>query len=224
MEVLFIFGLVAIIAVGAYQMYAKKKKNEENQLYATDRGWTYHKKHPTFARQAVQAVKGGRDSNTFQMVFEGRDNNVPFYAGTAVWTETTGSGDDRKTSTYYRKLIMRPLGLNVQGARIEKETVFNNMFNRDIKTEWEEFNKAWKISSNDHRFVHALLAPAMQEWLMRNTDLNFFVSSGWLYVYAVGRLEKESVDHYIRVSNEFREKVPEFLWQDYGTGGGNRRQ
>ena len=215
--VVIVFGLILFVAE-----HFTRKKHEKNLAYAQSRGWRYHKQHPTLARVAVQMVGGGRRSNSFRMVFEGQSAGRPFLAGTARWTESSGSGKNRSSETHYRRVVLRPIELNVRDVRLVKEGFFNNLFNRDIKTEWEVFNEQWKVTAPDERFVHALLSPTMQEWLMRHSDLNLCLDSGWLAFYTNGQLAAEEVDSIVARSDGFLAQIPRFLWQDYGYPGGRR--
>lgn len=216
MEVTLVIILIAVIGVAVFSHYLQKKKHEENQRLAATRGYRYHQSYPSLAKQVVAAVDGGHESRRFTMVFEGEKEGLHFLAGTAQWTVTTGSGKNRNRRTYYRKVVMIPCELKVHEVRIQKENFFNNIFNRDLKTEWEQFNEAWKLTGSDPRFVHALLDQQMQQWFMRHQAKNFMLGEGWLYIYTEGRLEYEELDHYLEIGREFRERVPAFVWHDYG--------
>lgn len=214
--ILIIALIVGGIAIGAYMT---KKRHERLAGFASQRGWKYHKKLNSMRRQVVVDVGGGRSGNAFHGVFEGELQGRPFYAGTAEWDETTGSGDDQTTKTYRRAIITRPISLNSPSMRLEKESFLTKIFNRDIKTEWEEFNKAWLIKGDDPRFVSAVLSPTMQQWLMHHQDYCYVLRPGWVSVYSPrdARLQYEDIDTLIAASTGFTEQILPFIWQDYGT-------
>lgn len=212
--------LVLALAVMGIGFYLSKKRHERFAEAARQRGWTYHKKLSSMRRQVVEDVRGGRAGNEFVSVFEGSFDGQPFFAGTAQWTENRGSGDNRRTETFHRKVLTRPIALQAPRMRLEKEGLLKNIFNRDLKTEWEVFNKTWIINGDDPRFVSAVLSPTMQQWLMDHTEYQFALRSGWITVFAGEdrRLEVEEVDGFLAASAGFCNQIAPFIWQDYGTG------
>lgn len=214
-------GLITVVLVGiGISLYVNKVRHERFGEAARQRGWTYHKKLNSMRRQVVEDVRGGRSGNAFVSVFEGSVDGQQFFAGTAQWTETSGSGDNRRTETFKRKVLTRPIPLRAPRMRLEKEGFLKNIFNRDIKTEWEVFNKTWIITGDDPRFVSAVLSPTMQQWLMDHTDYHFALRSGWITVFTGENrmLQVDDVDGFLAASTGFCDEIASFIWQDYGTG------
>lgn len=211
--------IVVLAGVFGITMYVSKKRHERAAEAAKSRGWTYHKRFDSLRREVVKDVRGGRSGNAFVGVFEGEFEGGRFYAGTAQWTETTGSGDNQQTQTHHRPILTRAIPLDSPAMRLEKENFVTKIFNRDIKTEWEEFNKEWRVTGDDPRFVSSVLSPTMQQWLMRNPGYCFVLRPGWVSVYRPDsdRLDVEDVEGLLAVSAAFTGEILPFIWQDYGS-------
>lgn len=210
------FGLVLliIVAVAVTTGVFNRKRHERNRALAAERGWSYQAKMPGMARQVVSDVGGERSGRAFVGVFEGTTDRGVFYAGTAQWTEHRGSGENQSSETVRRKVVTMPIPLAAPRMRLEREGFLKNIFNRDLKTEWEEFNRAWIVTGEDPRFVSAVLTPTMQEWLMP-IRVSYLLKPGWITVYADGRLEAADVDVLLPALTGFCDRITPFLWQDY---------
>lgn len=124
---------------------------------------------------------------------------------------TTSNG--KTTTTHRRGVFYKPLPASFPMTRIAPEGLFQS---NDIRTEWDEFNKAFHVSGQSPEFVSALLQPRMQELLMEYyRDLTVLLVPGGMLIWSPNwRVEDYTALR--SIADEFANRVVGFLWKDYG--------
>ena len=84
--------------------------------------------------------------------------------------------------------------------------------NDDINTEWQAFNKAFEVESEDEQAAHALLTGPMQEFLMDHMrKMHMEIVGGGAFL-RLSRYKSEDSVVYARLMDEWFARVPEFLF------------
>jgi len=104
----------------------------------------------------------------------------------------------RVPATWPRLAIERETGL----TRLARDAGI-----ADVQTEWEEFNRAFRVWSADTRFATAVLDGRMMEWLMaRPPGDGFEIAGGWVLA-STTQVQPWEVESVIRTALAFRERI-----------------
>jgi hypothetical protein len=103
---------------------------------------------------------------------------------------------------------------------IERETAGSRLAQvaglADVETEWEEFNRAFRVRAADARFAIALLDGAMMEWLVgRPGSEGFEIAGGWLLASAA-QLYPWEIERVLESGLGFRERIPAVVRSLFG--------
>ena len=96
--------------------------------------------------------------------------------GDYTYTETSGSGKNRRSTTYRVSYLLAHLPyLNAPGLSIRREHVFDKIGSMlgfdDIDFESAEFSRKFHVSSTDKRFAYDIVTAAMMEYLLAEGEL-----------------------------------------------------
>jgi Protein of unknown function (DUF3137) len=214
LAVLFVF---LIIGVAIYGFVQAAKRREAMATYAAARGWRYEADQPLLAdrfdgppfglgsdRQAGNAVYGQHD---------GRD----FVSFDYQYETTSGSGDDRRTTTHSFSIVALSMGVSLPSLRVDPENflerVVGRVTNTDIDLELEDFNRAFTVSCPDRKFASDVLHPQMMEFLLQHRDVGWrFERDSMLMVSSTQRSVQE-IDATLALMDQISDKIPDFVWR-----------
>lgn len=95
-------------------------------------------------------------------------------AGDFRYKVTSGSGKDRRTTTYLFSYLIVHLPWPSPNLLVRREGFFDKVKGAfgfdDIDFESEEFSKRFWVQSNDKRFAYDVLHPRMMEFLLQKLD------------------------------------------------------
>jgi len=178
LPILMIIGFAVIAGVGIYFGHIQaKKRREAMALLANELGMSFnpardsdhddHYAHFEIFRRgdnrtAYNTLFGERTVNAIRLVVK---------AGDFRYTVTTGSGKDRKTTTYnFSYLIVHLPYPTMPDLLIRPEHVFDRIAgvfsNKDIDFESEEFSRRFMVASPDRKFAYDICHPCMIEFLL----------------------------------------------------------
>jgi hypothetical protein len=103
---------------------------------------------------------------------------------------------------------------------IERETPISRVARLagivDVETEWEEFNRAFRVRAADVRFAIALLDGAMMEWLVGRPDSEGFeIVGGWLLTSAA-QVYPWEIEQVLESALAFRDRIPAVVRSLFG--------
>ena len=176
--VAFIIGAMILIGVVAYFGHlAAKKRREAMQVLAHDLGWRflperdpYHDEE--YAHFEIFRKGHGRAAfNTLVGSVQIDERSFPAKAGDFRYRVTSGSGKNRRTSTYtFSYLIFHLPFVNTPDLLIRPEGIFDKLAGvfgfDDIDFESEEFSRRFHVKSSDRRFAYDVIHPRMMEYLL----------------------------------------------------------
>lgn len=88
----------------------------------------------------------------------------------------------------------------------------------DVQTEWEAFNRAFRVTSGDTRFATAVLDGRMMQWLTsRPPSESFEIAGGWLLA-ATAQVPPWEVEQVLEIALAFRERIPPVVRSLFGDG------
>ena len=214
---------VAILAVFPLAFVVRLKRRREMRRLANDLGFTLARWFGPFP--SLEPGRLFHDSAQTSHLMEGeyRGRRVIAYDAGPVGGKISARsrrhgwlGDRGKTSiclmrldSPYPNVDVRPrtlLGINDSDNRITTG---------EVRFESDEFNRAFRVSCRDRRFVYNLCHPRVMEWLLARRGLNLAVVGGWL---ALKDGEEWSPKEFVMMfdaAGEFLDMIPGFVRQEY---------
>ncbi|MDA8746329.1 hypothetical protein N9N28_17035, partial [Rubripirellula amarantea] len=186
-ELLFILIPLFLIGMGVMAYYshlqAKQRREELSQL-AQRRGWRFEHSHDAewdsrYSQFSWFNTGHSRYAYNFlhgQLRIEGR--NVPSVAGDYTYKVTSGTGKNRKTTTYYFSFLLVELPFRgLPQLAVRPEGFFDSVTSffgfDDIDFESEEFSRKFHVKSSDKRFAYDLLHARMMEFMLASPTASF---------------------------------------------------
>ena len=87
---------------------------------------------------------------------------------------------------------------------------------QDIELESDEFNRAYRVRSDDRRFASDLLNPRTMELLLRCGGPDVRIGAGYIVLVNHGPVDPTSVYGALTVLAAMLENLPDFVWSDRG--------
>jgi len=116
------------------------------------------------------------------------------------------------TSTYRFSCALAELDAMCPHLVIDHESFMSRLASHvgihDIEFESEEFNRAFKIGSEDRRFAFAFIDATMMTWLMDEGSVARYEVNGPLALCYVDRVGPAEYENLLEVLRRFRAHVP----------------
>jgi hypothetical protein len=211
---------VLVVAVLVFQHLAHKKKVAEFTAYANQRGWRYAERDNSLVDRFDGSPFGAGHGRRAQHVLRGRHRDRDVLAFEYMYKETTGSGDDRKTETYYFTVVALATPASRPRLEITREGLGRKLLGfvgiRDLQLESEEFNKTFHIRTEDDRFAYDVLHPRMMEWMLadhRTRTIPFRFERADLVTWRSGQIKLSTVDSLLEYVCDIMDRTPSFVWK-----------
>lgn len=168
--------MLAAIIVGSKQA---AKRRESLAGLAAELGLSFEHRHDHWHDEEYahfEVFRRGDDRsayNTLVGMLEIAGHSVTVKMGDFTYKVTTGSGKDRRTTTYHFSYLIAFLPFQgVPDLLIRPESVLDRIAgvfsNTDIDFESEEFSRRFHIASPDRRFAYDICHPRMMEYLLES--------------------------------------------------------
>ena len=196
--------VVVIMLGGAWLGLMRRMRR---QKWAESHGFRYIKEDVDLgkATRSVFRLAGRRHVARDVVVITSAAGTALYYEVT--WVERHGENKEEKKRTFLRYSLPGPL----PRMRIKPESMLG-FANDDISTEWQAFNKAFEVESEDEQVAHALLTGPMQEFLMDHMrKMHMEIVGGGAFL-RLSRYKSEDSVVYARLMDEWFARVPEFLF------------
>ena len=177
-EVVFVIGVIALVALAAYFSWlAAKKRREAMHALASELGWRFFPDRDSSHDDEYahfEIFRRGHSRTAFNTMvgdleIDGR--RFPAKAGDFRYKRTSGSGKNRRTTTYtFTYLILHLPFATTPDLVIRREGFFDKLAGAfgfdDIDFESEEFSRKFHVKSPDRRFAYDVVHPRMMELLL----------------------------------------------------------
>lgn len=213
--------VVAAIGVSWFLSHrAYKKKVAAFAALAYQRGWRYTEKDRSLVKRFDGQPFGSGHNRQVRHVLEGGYRGRDVLAFEYTYQETSGSGDDSRTETYYFTVVSLATPAARPRLEITREGRGRRLLGligvRDLQLESEEFNKTFHIRAENDRFAYDILHPRMMEWMLaderaRTTPFRFEQAD--LVTWQRGRIEVSTVDHLLDYVCDVMDRTPSFVWK-----------
>jgi hypothetical protein len=219
---IFIFVVIALVAAGAayYRYYARKKRRSELAYMAAQYGLKYSTEDPFNTLfepfQLLQKGDGRGVENMMWGKWQGLDVRVFDYW---YYEENTDSKGGR-SRTYYRfDCVISPVGAACSHLTIDHENLFTHLGDhlgfRDIDFESDEFNRKYRVKSNDPRFASDLVDARMIRWLLASADGYAFEVTGDRILTSHKQLRAMDMVPLIGTTKAFLDHIPRVVYSLY---------
>lgn len=211
---LFFALVVVVMVVGFVQA---KKRRDAFAAFAAQRGWRYVPSDHSLVDRFEGAPFGRGNRRRTSNVVHGMHEERPIVAFDYTYETTSGSGEDRKTTTHRYSVLAMSMGVVMPPLAVAPEGFFGRMIGRltntDIEMESEAFNRAFTVTCPDRRFAFDVLHPQMIEMLMQWPDLGWRFERDSMLVVRSGQQSIEEVDAKLRVMDAIVDRIPDFVWK-----------
>ena len=210
----FLALVIVLIVVGVIQ---NKKRREGLAAFAAARGWVYRESDPSLVTRFSGNPFGTGDSRRATNCLYGAHAERQMVAFDYHYTTTSGSGEDRRTTTHSYSVVAMSLGLAVPPLAVSPEGAvgrfFGRLTNRDIELESEDFNRAFTVTAHDRRFASDVLHPQMMQMLLQWPALGWRLEGDSILVVRSGAHQPSEVDATLAVMDAILDKIPEHVWR-----------
>ncbi|ROR72644.1 DUF3137 domain-containing protein [Bogoriella caseilytica] len=217
MEAGFFFIVIIAVVVGAivWSILAHQKRRKEAQAWAAARQWRFTERSSSMHQGLRAGVFNTGSSRRASLILEGTFHNVPAASWNYQYTVSSGSGKSRSSTTYHFHVLELGLPEALPSLELSPDNAFRRFFGRGIEFEDDEFNRAWRVASDDERIAYDVIHPRMMERLMRPDlrGLSFLIQGNRLLIWRRGRQNLAAIDGGLATLVEFYRHIPDYLWQ-----------
>ncbi|WP_193611498.1 DUF3137 domain-containing protein [Nocardioides lijunqiniae] len=208
-------ALIVVLVVVGYQQ--AKKRREGLAAFAAARGWVYRPADPSLVGRFTGSPFGTGSSRSATNCLYGAHGERPMVAFDYSYTTSSGSGDNRTTTTHRYSVVAMNLGLVVPPLAVSPEGAvgrfFGRLTNRDIELESEDFNRAFTVTAHDRRFASDVLHPQMMQMLLQWPALGWRLEGDSMLVVRSGHHAPHEVDATLAVMDAILDRIPEHVWR-----------
>jgi hypothetical protein len=165
-----IFGILGIAST-FFAYCAAKRRREAMAAQAGQLGFAYERSNPELVRQFAMLGDpftrgyGRRADNVLTGTWNGRPAVAFDYS-----YKTRSSGENASTHTHHLGIVCVHSGMNMPSLSVLPEGALTRTIGRlrgdDIQLESEDFNRAFRVTSDNARFATDVLHPRMMQFLL----------------------------------------------------------
>jgi hypothetical protein len=220
--ILFAAAAIALaISYYAYQRAAARKRAEAFARVAHSMGFQHAAEDPFPCTDlAFELLHKGDEQDSRNALWgstsDGRDVRLFDFE---YQVHNRDSNGRRTTSTYRFSCCVTDLGARWPHLVAVEEGLLRGLRDalgfRDHQLESDEFNRRWKVSCDDPRFVHAVIDPAVMGFLLDRGEGCRYELNGSLLLVATERLDPEEYPALLTHSDDLRAAIPKVAWELY---------
>lgn len=215
-----LFPLAFLVLAGVavwWTLEQARKRREAFAAYAASRGWTYVREDPALVHRFTGAPFGRGFGRRAQNVLLGQHDGRATIAFDYQYSQRTGSGKNRRTSTYDFSVVATHLGVALPELSVTPENVvsrfFGRVFDSDMQLDSEQFNRAFTVGAPDRKFAYDVLHPQMIEMLLTRPDLAWRTEGDSLVMISSGKHSPALVEDRLAAMDGIADRIPEFVWR-----------
>jgi hypothetical protein len=225
MELLLAFAVVAALGIGSFVMsrYLNHKRVAELTAWARANGWTYTEHADQMADRFVGIPFGRGFDRTVRHLLVTTMGGRPVTAFEYSYKDRIGSGNGARTVTFTFTVTATTLPVARPTLQVTPEqpeqpgtSLLGAVGLDDLRLESEEFDRVFRISSDDRGFAHDVLHPRTMEWMMadpRARELAFRFERSDVLAWEAGRLNPQRTAWAATYLLDLVDRVPQFVWK-----------
>jgi hypothetical protein len=208
-----VLGLLVVLAIAIGTQIVKRMRQQDLARVAARLGLQFST-DDTFNTNALPFELFGKgDGNGSENVMWGVLENDPVRA-VDFWYYVDSSDSEGHSSRSYHRFSCAIGLLPVDGPRLSigHETLFTRAAGHlgfhDVEFESEEFNRAFRVESDDKKYAFAVCDPKMMEWLLASGHPFCFEVVGPFVMAYTKKLPPPELPTLLRALLGFRRHVP----------------
>jgi len=218
-------AIALVVGVVAYLSWqAEQKRRAQLASFAAAKGWTFSPNDPHGLDNRWDCFPFGRGhSRQASNVLTGTtDAGMPMVAFDYRYKETDTDSEGKTTTTTYRYgvcVVRLPCAL--PALSVGNESFLTRIGSAigidDIEFESDDFNRAFRVKSDDAKFASDVLHPRMMELLLAQGRGIEWRLLGWdMLTWRKGRLAIPDLLQRTSLLGRIVQGIPTFVWKDRG--------
>ena len=212
-------GLVVVTAAGVLvaalvlTVLTRPRHGRAEKRWAAERGWLVLGGDEALAQRMLGMFGVGSGCRVSHLVAG------PFDGRPAMSFEYWEGGG---TTSVECHVVAVSLPVRLPALRLSPEAMTDRVVEavggQDIAFESDEFNRAWRVRSDDAEFAHDVLHPRVMERLMAGDaqGLSVWVVGTEILCWMPGATHLAAVDERLAVLTAVVDAIPRFVWLDHG--------
>jgi hypothetical protein len=235
-EALLPLAFVALVIVGGLLAYlswqADQKRRAQFASFAAAKGWDYspHDPHGLEGRWNCFPFDRGHSRKASNVFTGTADGGLPMVAFDYLYKETTTDSKGHSSTTTYRFAVcVVRLPCPLPDLFVGNENFLTRIGSaigiEDIEFESDDFNRAFRVKSDNPKFASDLLHPRMMELLLARGRGIEWRLMGWdMLTWRKGRLAIPDLLERSSLLCRIVQGIPSFVWKDRGYDPGAQTQ
>lgn len=212
--------LAIAVAVLVVRWQLHKRKVAAFTAFARSRGWRYAERDDRLVDRYRGTPFGQGFGKQALHVLSGSHRERELVAFEYVYKEHEGSGKNRRTVTYRHTVVALATPAPRPTLELSREGFGRKLLGlvgiRDLQLESEEFNKTFRIRTEDDKFAYDVLHPRTMEWMLgdqRCHDLPFRFERADLLTWRRGSIDLAATVWMLDYLCDVLDRVPSFVWK-----------
>lgn len=215
--------LLVLVALGAgawLLWHLEQQQRARYRAFARERGWTYTPRDDALVRRFRGEPFGRGTGRRATSVLRGQ------YAGRAAvvfdYRFVTRSSNGQQTTTQTHRFTVVALQLPAALPRLEltPENALTRLGGAlglaDLELESEDFNRRYRVRSDDRRLAYDVLHPRTIEQLLALPTLNLRLDGADAVLWERGTTSLPEVPARLAVLSQLLDGIPSYVWADRG--------
>lgn len=214
--VFFVLFVVLIIAVAIFGYLANQRRQKAFAAWAAQHGYTYTDRDDRYDDMPWGSPFGVGHSRAALDVLTASVNGRPVLCFTYRYKTTSSNGKTSQTQTHLFSIFSTRLPNALPNLRVGREGLLSSLARlvgiHDIEFESEQFNRQFKVKSDDRKFASDVVNPQMMQFLLDGTAPGFSIIGADLVLVDGGRLQLEQVEPTVAYLDAVVAHIPRFVW------------
>jgi hypothetical protein len=209
--------IILAIAVGFGGYWANQRRQKAFALWASTHGFSYAPRDDTYADLPWGAPFGIGSGRQAQDVVAGTVSERPALCFTLRYQTQSSNGKTTQTQTHYYRIYSLGLPKSLPELRVGPEGLLSGIARmmgiHDIEFESEDFNRAYKVKSDDRKFAYDVVNPQMMQFLLDSRAPGFILIGTNIVRIDHGRLEPATIESTLAYLTAVIEHIPDYVWK-----------
>jgi hypothetical protein len=216
--------LLVVVAFGgiAYLSWrSAKKRREAFAAFAAQNGWRLVAEDDSWAhRWNGDPFRTGDHRRARNVITGERDGRQIVAFDYSYQTHSTDSQGRRQTQTHRFGVCAVSLAGTLPSLQVTSEGIFAKIGHAlgfdDIEFESEDFNRKFRVTSDDRKFAYDVVHPRMMEYLLGAGSVAWRLEADTIYCWDGGRHKPAEVAARLEFLDGIGDRIPDFVWSDRG--------